>query len=90
MKIGHPDDPNFGKELGLEIAKWAANVDNKGLFGAYEKEVERDLRDVLSTEARKLLMQPTEKFNMSFALNNLMAEQFGESRILIWRPVVDE
>ena len=79
VNVGKPG-PGFGEPLATQIGQWARDVDNDGEFVGI-------FRQIVHDDLMALVQQPTGQFDVSFSLNNLLAEHYDESRILLWRPV---
>jgi hypothetical protein len=75
INVGKPG-PNIGRELAGEIADWAGK----------KSKWEPKFRKILADEMNGLLDSENTEYELSFGLNNLLSEQFGEARILLWRP----
>lgn len=78
VNVGVPG-PDFGRELGTEIGEWVRDYaeGEKKWVGRFTKILPEELNGMLDTQPGS--------YEISFSLNNLLAEEFGESRILLWR-----
>ncbi|MCA9777202.1 MAG: hypothetical protein KC800_10815 [Candidatus Eremiobacteraeota bacterium] len=82
VNVGKPGQPNFGDELGRQIAEWIDPLDDRNSARDW---IERyDV--ILNQELNGMFDQTPERYEIFLSLNNLLAEQFGEARVLIWRP----
>lgn len=75
VNVGKPG-PNMGRALAGEIGDWAGK----------KSKWEPRFAKVLADEMNGLLDSQAGQYELSFGINNLLSEQFGEARILIWRP----
>lgn len=78
VNVGRPG-PNFGRDLGFEIGTFA------GEWAGKKNKWRRRYSERVPDQLNALLQQTDPSYNVSFSLNNLLAEDFGESRILVWR-----
>ena len=82
VNVGRPEDPNFGDELGRQIAEWIDPLDDRN---SAQDWIERyDV--ILNSELNGMFNEAPERYEVFLSLNKLLAEQFGEARVLIWRP----
>ena len=82
VNVGKPGDPNFGDELGRRIAQWIDPLDDRNNTQDWIEKYSV----ILDSELDGMFDQTPERFEVFLSLNNLLAEQFGEARVLIWRP----
>jgi hypothetical protein len=80
FNLGKPG-PDFGRALGIEIGNAVASF-AEGNSGKWKQRY----LDIVMTDLKALLEQKDQIHSVSLALNNLLAEDFGESRFLLWRP----
>lgn len=77
VNVGQPG-PNFGTALGAEIGQWAADYTGQSKW-------KKKFGGLLNPFLNDMLKPQPDPYKLSFSLNNLLAEDFGESRILLWR-----
>lgn len=80
VNVGEPG-PNFGRALGTEIGAWAGDYADEGKWTSR-------FANILPQELNSMIDSQPDSYEISFSLNNLLAEEFGESRILLWRDFV--
>ena len=80
-----PFRPGMGSDLAREIGEWADVTEDKGGLNEvkWDREVGKQIPQILSD----LLTKRKGKQQISFRLNNLLAEQVAGSRVLLWQPL---
>lgn len=78
INVGEPG-PDFGRQLGNEIGRWVRD------YAEGESKWVGEFTKLLPQELNSMVDDQPGAYEISFSLNNLMAEEFGESRILLWR-----
>jgi hypothetical protein len=83
IDIGAPG-PTFGQALGMQLGQWmdqfeVNNGEAREDWGAYWS---AELPNILNG----MLVQSGGQYTVTFRLNNLLAEQIGSARVLLWRP----
>lgn len=76
VNVGKPG-PGMGSALAAQIGNWASSGSSKWV---------RRYEEILSSEMNGLFDKQPGKYEQSFSLNNLFAEQYGDARVLLWRP----
>lgn len=81
INVGRPG-PDFGRPVAERLARWADPLDDRN---GYNKWLSRYM-SFIPQELNGMLNETPERYEVFLSLNTLLAEQFGRTRVLIWRP----
>ena len=77
VNVGEPG-PTFGQALGTQIGQWAAN------YSGQSKWIQQ-FGGLLTPLLNQMVAPDPNQYKVSFSLNTLLAQEYGQSRVLLWR-----